>query len=210
MNIIAYFSATWHKYGETSAYVYKKKAIESHRVSSKNLQLMCYPKCMHAYQIWIALFFQLNEKQQNYHLNLTFKQNIEIPLLTTDKADHYFFSSHFSWIYAYFYNKYKTEFTFRAYEKNNSYEFTIMALSEVKALLCSGLHHSIHGLDIIAHWLNEQYLAAHLQEVFGQEVLTINHLRELSGLTKSKSPVSSISNYAGPLSLEQILAGISS
>ncbi len=54
-------------------------------------------------------------------------------------------SSHFSWIYAYFYNKYKTEFTFRAYEKNNSYEFTIMALSEVKALLCSGLHHSIHG-----------------------------------------------------------------
>ena len=86
MNIIAYFSATWHKYGETSAYVYKKKAIESHRVSSKNLQLMCYPKCMHAYQIWIALFFQLNEKQQNYHLNLTFKQNIEIPLLTTDKA----------------------------------------------------------------------------------------------------------------------------
>ncbi|MFW1908898.1 hypothetical protein ACG9Z7_17330, partial [Acinetobacter ursingii] len=70
MNIIAYFSATWHKYGETSAYVYKKKAIKSHRVSSKNLQLMCYPKCMHAYQIWIALFFQLNEKQQNYHLNL--------------------------------------------------------------------------------------------------------------------------------------------
>jgi hypothetical protein len=67
-----------------------KKAIKSHRVSSKNLQLMCYPKCMHAYQIWIALFFQLNEKQQNYHLNLTFKQNIEIPLLTTDKADHYF------------------------------------------------------------------------------------------------------------------------
>lgn len=101
MNIIAYFSATWHKYGETSAYVYKKKAIKSHRVSSKNLQLMCYPKCMHAYQIWIALFFQLNEKQQNYHLNLTFKQNIEIPLLTTDKADHYFFSSHFSWIYAF-------------------------------------------------------------------------------------------------------------
>lgn len=50
-----------------------KKAIKSHRVSSKNLQLMCYPKCMHAYQIWIALFFQLNEKQQNYHLNLTFK-----------------------------------------------------------------------------------------------------------------------------------------
>jgi hypothetical protein len=29
--------------------------------------------------------FQLNEKQQNYHLNLTFKQNIEFPLLTTDK-----------------------------------------------------------------------------------------------------------------------------
>ena len=87
--------------------------------------------------------------------------------------------------------------------KNNSYEFTIQALSEVMALLCSGLHHSIHGLDIIAHWLNEQYLAAHLQEVFGQEVLTINHLRELSGLSKSQSPVSSISNYAGPLSLEK-------
>ena len=57
---------------------------------------------------------------------------------------------------------------------------------------------------------NEQYLAAHLQEVFGQEVLTINHLRGLSGLSKSKSPVSPISNYAGPLSLEKILAGISS
>ncbi len=208
MNIIAYFSATWHKYGETSAYVYKKKAIESHRVSSKNLQLMCYPKCMHAYQIWIALFFQLNEKQQNYHLNLTFKQNIEIPLLTTDKADHYFFSSHFSWIYAYFYSKNKNEFKFRAYEKNNSYEFTIQALSEVRALLCSGLHQSIHGLDVISNWLNEQYLAAHLQDVFGQEVLTINHLRELSGLSKSKSPVSSVSNYAGPLSLEKILEGI--
>jgi len=188
----------------------KKKAIESHRVSSKNLKLMCYPKCMHAYQIWIALFFQLSDKQQNYHLNLTFKQNIEIPLLTTKTPDHYFFSSHFSWIYAYFYNKNKNEFKFRAYEKNNSYQFTIQALSEVRALLCSGLHHSIHGLDIIAYWLNEQYLAAHLQEVFGQEVLTINHLRELSGLSKSKSPVSSISNYAGPLSLEKILAGISS
>ena len=210
MNIIFYFSATWHKYGETSAYVYKKKAIESHRVSSKNLKLMCYPKCMHAYQIWIALFFQLSDKQQNYHLNLTFKQNIEIPLLTTDKADHYFFSSHFSWIYAYFDNKNKNEFKFRAYEKNNSYQFTIQALSDVRALLCSGLHHSIHGLDVISNWLNEQYLAAHLQEVFGQEVLTINHLRELSGLSKSKSPVSSISNYAGPLSLEKILAGISS
>ena len=187
-----------------------KKGIQNYRVAVKNLHLKCYPKCMHAYQIWIALFFQLNEKQQNYHLNLTFKQNIEIPLLTTDKADHYFFSSHFSWIYAYFYSKNKNEFKFRAYEKNNSYEFTIQALSEVRALLCSGLHHSIHGLDVISNWLNEQYLAAHLQEVFGQEVLTINHLRELSGLSKSKSPVSSISNYAGPLSLEKILAGISS
>ena len=188
----------------------KKKAIESHRVSSKNLQLMCYPKCMHAYQIWIALFFQLNEKQQNYHLDFTFQQKVDIPVLTTDKPDHYFFSSHFSWIYAYSYNKNKNEFKFRAYEKNNSYEFTIQALSEVKALLCSGLHHAIRGLDIIANWLNEEYLAAHLQEVFGQKVLTINYLRELSGLSKSKSPVSSISNYAGPLSLEKILAGISS
>ena len=181
----------------------KKKAIESHRVSSKNLQLMCYPKCMHAYQIWIAIFFQINEKQQNYHLDFTFQQKVDIPVLTTDKPDHYFFSSHFSWIYAYSYNKNKNEFKFRAYEKNNSYEFTIQALSEVKALLCSGLHHSIHGLDIIANWLNEEYLAAHLQEV-----LTINYLRELSGLSKSKSPVSSISNYADPLSLEKILAGI--
>ena len=118
---------------------------------------MCYPKCMHAYQIWIALFFQLNEKQQNYHLDFTFQQKVDIPVLTTDKPDHYFFSSHFSWIYAYSYNKNKNEFKFRAYEKNNSYEFTIQALSEVKALLCSGLHHSIHGLDIIANWLNEEY-----------------------------------------------------
>ncbi len=97
----------------------KKKSISYYRVSTKNLQLICYPNSMHAYQVWIALFFQLNEKQQNYHLNLTFKQNIEIPLLTTDKADHYFFSSHFSWIYAYFYNKNKNEFKFRAYERMN-------------------------------------------------------------------------------------------
>ena len=152
-----------------------KKGIQNYRVAVKNLHLKCYPKCMHAYQIWIALFLQLSDKQQNYHLDLAFKQNIDIPLITT-----------------------------------NTLEFTIQALSEVMALLCSGLHHSIHGLDIIAHWLNEQYLAAHLQEVFGQEVLTINHLRELSGLSKSQSPVSSISNYAGPLSLEKILAGISS
>ena len=186
----------------------KKKAIKSHRVSSKNLQLMCYPKCMHAYQIWIALFFQLNEKQQNYHLDFTFQQKVDIPVLTTDKPDHYFFSSHFSWIYAYFYSKNKNEFKFRAYEKNNSYEFTIQALSEVRALLCSGLHQSIHGLDVISNWLNEQYLAVHLQDVFGHEVLTIDHLRELSGLSKSKSPVSSVSNYAGPLSLEKILEGI--
>ena len=188
----------------------KKKSIPNYRVPAKNLQLICYPNCMHAYQIWIALFFQLNEKQQNYHLDLTFKQKIDIPLLTTDKPDHYFFNSHFSSIYAYFYDQNKTEFKFKAYEKNNSYEFTIQALSEVRALLCSGLHYSIHGLDIIAHWLNEQYLPAHLQEVFDQEILTINHLRELSGLSKSKSPVSSISNYTGPLSLEKILAGISS
>ncbi len=186
----------------------KKKNTPNYRVPAKNLQLMCYPKCMHAYQIWIALFFQLNQKQQNYHLDFTFQQKVDIPVLTTDKPDHYFFSSHFSWIYAYSYNKNKNEFKFRAYEKNNSYEFTIQALSEVKALLCSGLHHSIHGLDVISNWLNEEYLAAHLQEVFGQEVLTINYLRELSGLSKSKSPVSSISNYADPLSLEKILAGI--
>ena len=186
----------------------KKKNTPNYRVPAKNLQLMCYPKCMHAYQIWIALFFQLNQKQQNYHLDFTFQQKVDIPVLTTDKPDHYFFSSHFSWIYAYSYNKNKNEFKFRAYEKNNSYEFTIQALSEVRALLCSGLHHSIKGLDIISNWLNEQYLAAHLQEVFGQEVLTINYLRELSGLSKSKSPVSSISNYADPLSLEKILAGI--
>jgi len=186
----------------------KKKSTPNYRVPAKNLQLICYPKCMHAYQIWIALFFQLNQKQQNYHLDFTFQQKVDIPVLTTDKPDHYFFSSHFSWIYAYSYNKNKNEFKFRAYEKNNSYEFTIQALSEVKALLCSGLHHSIHGLDIIANWLNEEYLAAHLQEVFGQEVLTINYLRELSGLSKSKSPISSVSNYAGPLSLEKILAGI--
>ena len=165
---------------------------------------------MYAYQIWMALFFQLNEKQQNYHLDLTFKKNIDIPILATDKADHYFFSSHFSWIYAYFYNKNKTEFKFRAYKKNDSYEFIIQALSEARALLCSGLHHSIKGLDIIAYWLNEQYLPDHLQEVFGQKILTINHLRELSGLSKSKTPVSSISNYTGPLLLEKILAGISS
>ncbi|WP_160232594.1 hypothetical protein [Acinetobacter indicus] len=165
---------------------------------------------MHAYQIWIALFFQLNKKQQDYHLNLAFSQKIDIPLIPTDKPDHYFFSSYFSWIYAYFYNKNKNEFKFRAYERNNSYEFTILALSEVKALLCSGLHHSIHGLDIIAHWLNEQYLATHLQEVFGHKILTINQLRELSGLSKSQSPVSSFSDYAGPISLEKILVGISS
>lgn len=186
----------------------KKKSTTNYRVPAKNLQLMCYPNCMHAYQIWIALFFQLNKKQQDYHLNLAFTQKIDIPLIPTDKPDHYFFSSHFSWIYAYSYNKNKNEFKFRAYEKNNSYEFSIQGLNEVRSLLCSGLHQSIKGLDIISNWLNEQYLAAHLQEVFGQEVLTINYLRELSGLSKSKSPVSSISNYAGPLSLEKILAGI--
>lgn len=171
---------------------------------------MCYPKCMHAYQIWMALFFQLNEKQQNYHLDLTIKQKIDIPILTTDKADHYFFSSHFSWIYAYFYNQNQPEFKFRAYEKNDPYHFMIQALSEVKTLLCSGLHHSIKGLDIIAYWLNEQFLPDHLLEVFGHKILTIKHLRQLSGLSRSKSPISSISNYAGPLSLEKIIAGIPS
>lgn len=165
---------------------------------------------MHAYQIWMALFFQLNERQQNYHLDLTIKQKIDIPILTTDKADHYFFNSHFSWIYTYFYHQGKTEFKFRAYDKNDSYEFIIQSLSEVRTLLCSGLYHSIKGLDIIAYWLNEQYSPDHLLDVFGHKFLTINHLRQLSGLSKSKSPVSSISNYAGPLSLDKILAGISS
>lgn len=186
-----------------------RNSLQNYRVSAKNLQLMCYPKCIHAHQIWMALFVQLNEKQQNYHLTFTFKQNIEIPLFKTNKPDHYFFSSHFSLIYAYLYNRKKAEFKFRAYEKNNSYECIIQALSEIKTLLCSGLHHSIKGLDIITHWLNEQYSPAHLHKVFGNKILTINHLRELSGLSKSKSPVSSISNYAGPLSLEKILMGIS-
>ncbi len=188
----------------------KKESVPNYRVPTKNLQLMCYPRCMHAYQVWLALFFQLSDKQQNYHLDLTFKQKIDIPLLATDKADHYFFSSHFSWIYAYFYDKKKTEFKFKAYEKNNSYESTIQALYEVRSLLCSDLHHSVEGLDIIAHWLNEQYRPHQLQEVFGHKILTIDQLRELSGLSKSKSPVSTISNEAGPLSLEKILAGISS
>ena len=186
----------------------KKKNTPNYRVPVKNLQLMCYPNCMHAYQIWIALFFQLNKKQQNYHLNLAFTQKIDIPLIPTDKSDHYFFSSHFSWIYTYFYDQSKTGFKFKAYEKHDSYEFSIQGLNEVRSLLCSGLHHSIKGLDIIANWLNEQYQADRLEVVFGYRVLTINHLRELSELSKSKSPVSSVSNYAAPLSLEKILAGI--
>ena len=188
----------------------KKTSTPNYRVSAKNLQLMCYPKCMHAYQIWMALFFQLNEKQKNYHLNLAGKQKLDIPIYTTNKANYYFFSSHFSLIYTYFYNNSNTDFKFRAYDKNNSYEFIIQALREVKALLCSGLHSSIHGLDIIAHWLNEQYRPTHIHEVFGQEILTIAHLRELAELPKSKSPVSSVSSHTGSLSLEKILAGISS
>lgn len=188
----------------------KKKNTPNYRVSAKNLQLMCYPNCMHAYQIWIALFFQLNKKQQDYHLNLAFTQKIDIPLIPTDKPDHYFFSSHFSWIYTYFYDQSKTGFKFRAYEKYDSYEFSIQGLNEVRSLLCSGLHHSIKGLDIIANWLNEQYQADRLEVVFGHRVLTINHLRELSELSKSKSPISLISNEVDSLSLEKVLAGISS
>ena len=188
----------------------KKKTIQNYRVFAKNTRIMCYPQCMHAYHIWIALFFQLNEKQQNYHLDFTFKQNIDIPLLATDKPDHYFFSSHFSWIYAYFYNKNKTELKFKAYEKNNSYEFIIQALNEVKILLNSGLHHSISGLDVIAHWLNEQYSPPHLQEVFGHQNLSHELLRELVELPKSRSPASFIAVHTGRLSLEKILAGISS
>ena len=65
----------------------KKKNTPNYRVPAKNLQLMCYPNCMHAYQIWIALFFQLNKKQQDYHLNLAFTQKIDIPLIPTDKLD---------------------------------------------------------------------------------------------------------------------------
>lgn len=188
----------------------KKKNTPNYRVPAKNLQLMCYPNCIHAYQIWIALFFQLNKKQQDYHLNLAFTQKIDIPLIPTDKLDHYFFSSHFSWIYTYFYDQSKTGFKFRAYEKYDSYEFSIQGLNEVKSLLCSGLHHSIKGLDIIANWLNEQYQADRLEVVFGHRVLTINHLRELSELSKSKSPISLISNEVDSLSLEKVLAGISS
>lgn len=164
---------------------------------------------MHAYQIWLALFFQLNKKHQSYHLNLAFTQKIDIPIFTTNKANHYFFSSHFNWIYAYFYENKKTDFKFRAYERNNSYEFIIQALTEVKALLCSGLHHSITGLDIIAHWLNEQYSPTHLHDVFGHKILTINHLRQFSGLSKSRSPTSTISSCTGPLLLETVLAGVS-
>ncbi|MEQ1370437.1 hypothetical protein ABLT80_15670 [Acinetobacter schindleri] len=138
-------------------------------------------------------------------MNLTFQQKVEIPVVTTDKADHYFFSSHFSWIYAYFYENKQTDFKFRAYKRNNSYEFIIQALTEVKSLLCSGLHNSITGLDIIANWLNEQYSPTHLHDVFGHKILTINHLRQLSGLSKSRSPTSTISSYTGPLLLETIL-----
>ena len=54
-----------------------KKGIQNYRVAVKNLHLKCYPKCMHAYQIWIALFLQLSDKQQNYHLDLAFKQAVE-------------------------------------------------------------------------------------------------------------------------------------
>lgn len=187
----------------------RKKGTTSYRVPVINLQLTCYPNCMHAYQIWIALFFQLNKKQQDYHLNLAFTQKIDIPLILTDKPDHYFFNSHFSWIYTYFYDQSKARFKFKAYEKYDSYEFSIQALNEVKSLLCSGLHHSIKGLDIIANWLNEQYQDDRLEIVFGHKALTINHLRELSELPKSKSPVSFITNEVGSLSLEKVLAGIS-
>lgn len=188
----------------------KKKIVSNYRTPTKNMQLMCFPKCMHAYQIWMALFFQLNEQQKNYHFDFIFKQNIDIPLITTDKPDYYFFSSHFSWIYAYFDNKHKTGFKFKAYDKNNSYELIIQALSEVRALLCSGLHHSIKGLDIIADWLNEQYLPNHLQEVFGHQSLSHELLRELTRLSKFKSPASFIAVHVGQLSLEKILAEIKS
>lgn len=87
--------------------------------------------------------------------------------------------------------KNKNELKFRAYEKNNSYE-CIISLNEVKILLNFGLHRSITGLDVIAHWLNEQYLPAHLQEVFGHRSLSHEFLRELTELPTSRSPQSSL------------------
>ena len=95
-------------------------------------------------------------------------------------------------------------------EKNNSYDCIINALNEVKILLNSGLHRSITGLDVIAHWLNEQYLPAHLREVFGHRSLSHEFLRELTELPKSKSPASLITTNNSRLSLDKILAGIKS
>lgn len=187
----------------------KDKSIPNYRVAAKNIELMCYPKCMPAYQIWISLFVQLSKKMQDYLLDFALKQKVEIPLMATNKPDHYFFSSHFTWIYCYF-SKEKDELKFRAYEKNNSYDCIINALNEVKILLNSGLHRSITGLDVIAHWLNEQYLPAHLREVFGHRSLSHEFLRELTELPKSKSPASLITTNNSRLSLDKILAGIKS
>lgn len=181
------------------------KVLKTFRVSSKNLNLYCYPQSIHAFVCWHTLFSQLDIQQREFTFKLLSDAKCEIPIITTDNEDTYLFNSHFAGIYGYFYNP-SQKFKFKAYQDFKHYENILSSLREVLNLLESRQFNFLLKLDVIAKRLNQNYTAQQLKNVFGHRELSLEILREITKLSKRQSPASLSQNQSSVhFSLDNLL-----
>ena len=181
------------------------KVIKTFRVSSKNLNLYCYPQSIHAFVCWHTLFSQLDHSQHEFIFGLLSDTKGEIPLIPTDYEDRFLFSSHFTGIYGYFQNS-SIKLNFKAYDNFNHYDNILSSLREILNLLESKQFNFLLKLDVIAKYLNQYYTAHQLKDVFGHPELSLDILREITKLSKRQSPASLSKNQSRTqFSLDNIL-----
>lgn len=181
------------------------KVIKTFRVSSKNLNLSCYPQSIHAFVCWHTLFSQLDHSKHEFIFGLLSNTKCEIPLIPTDYEDRFLFSSHFTGIYGYF-HKSSMKLNFRAYHNFNHYDHILSSLREVLNLLESKQFNFLLKLDVIANFLNQNYTAQQLNDVFGHRELSLEILREITKLSIRQSPASLSKNQSSAqFSLDNIL-----
>ncbi len=171
------------------------KVLKTFRVSSKNLELHCYPQSIYAFVCWHALFSQLDIQQREFTFKLLSDAKCEIPIITTDNEDTYLFNSHFAAIYGYFYNP-SLKFKFKAYQDFKHYENILSSLREVLNLLESKQFNFLLKLDVIANCLNQNYTSSQLYQVFGYHELSLNILRDISKLSIKQSPASLVNSQS--------------
>ena len=181
------------------------KVLKTFQVSSKNLNLYCYPQSIHAFVCWHALFSQLEIQQREFTFKLLSDAKCEIPIIITDKEDTYLFTSHFAGIHGYFYDP-SLKFKFKGYQNLNHNENILSALRDVLNLLESKQFKVISKLDVLANCLNQNYTSTQLHQVFGYNQLSLDTLREITKLSIRQSPASFPKNQSSAqFSLNNIL-----